>query len=684
MSSRTLSNVVTLPAPQQAVDGRTTLAGARPPTNRDGRIGDFWIDTVAKKLYGPKAAAATIDAIWPDKGLIRGANGWYLLTRTVADGTRRVKQVYDAVGGEGPEPEEIGLYEGEDGYVANIADAVDVRGEPGPQALINALDERSDPVAYTSKVAIGEAASDNQQIDVARVFEPGGAAPIKSLADVGALAFPASVKRFSVDGVAYRRASSQPAHQGKARFSAEDRFTADGNVDSVNGGWIEIASEAVSVLDFGADPAGSADSSAAFSAAASVGREVNVPTGTYRLDSKPDLSSVPVKIAPNVQFFGQGIRNGLDQPGVGFVSAAGGFWADHGGKVERVFDRLLVGAAAVGNGQYDMGNGKPWDGYEANGLMTYLSATAALHASSDVGALGGAFSSKTSKLRRPDGSTSPTAAIGVASYARADRGVSGDGAWAYYGATVRDEGSGTALAAELDVANPGEESEENPFLLGTDKISAAAWLRAGGEWTESGLPSNDVSVALGVVNDNLSEAKPRFLAGIVFSATSLRPDGRSPALGIAMWLAAASDGGHALRWASNGSGGIAGEIRSDDVSGDSLRAVFVPQGLDIRQADEATSFRVAKNLGTNTFMRVLAKNDAPPELSAQGQAANIGLDLTAKGTGDIRLFSGGGLMQIPNPAGSAASPAGFQATHYVFIKDGTGATYAIPCSTGGW
>src|SRR5690554_4076443 len=97
--TRALSNPVRLATPMQGIDGRTVLAGDRAPLINDGRIGDFWIDQTAKKLYGPKTATG-----WPDRGLIRGAHGWYPLERTVSDGTRRVTEVYDWAGGEGEKP----------------------------------------------------------------------------------------------------------------------------------------------------------------------------------------------------------------------------------------------------------------------------------------------------------------------------------------------------------------------------------------------------------------------------------------------------------------------------------------------------------------------------------------------------------------------------------------------------
>lgn len=125
--ARALSNPVILTSPEKGVDGRTTLAGARAPTIKDGRIGDFWVDTTIdeQRLYGPKTAAG-----WPDRGLIKGNKGWTPVFAVVANGERRVQQVVDWQGGEGPKPT-TGKYVGRTGFVSVIADAIDIRGPIG-------------------------------------------------------------------------------------------------------------------------------------------------------------------------------------------------------------------------------------------------------------------------------------------------------------------------------------------------------------------------------------------------------------------------------------------------------------------------------------------------------------------------------------------------------------------------
>ena len=59
-----------------------------------------------------------------------GADGWSPLIAVVVDGERRVQQVIDWTGGTGSKPAVNG-YVGASGIVADIADAVDIRGDTG-------------------------------------------------------------------------------------------------------------------------------------------------------------------------------------------------------------------------------------------------------------------------------------------------------------------------------------------------------------------------------------------------------------------------------------------------------------------------------------------------------------------------------------------------------------------------
>ena len=65
---------------------------------------------------------------------ITGNNGWTAELATVEDGDRRVMQVIDWFGGEGTKPD-TGQYVGSGGFVTDIAQAVDIRGEEGTDGV---------------------------------------------------------------------------------------------------------------------------------------------------------------------------------------------------------------------------------------------------------------------------------------------------------------------------------------------------------------------------------------------------------------------------------------------------------------------------------------------------------------------------------------------------------------------
>lgn len=77
-----------------------------------------------------------------------------------------------------------------------------------------------------------------------------------------------------VGGAHYRRTSSEPSHAGK--FRSQDRFDPEGNIDSANGGWWELAESVIKPQHFGADPTGSSDATAAINNAISYMRDVGV------------------------------------------------------------------------------------------------------------------------------------------------------------------------------------------------------------------------------------------------------------------------------------------------------------------------------------------------------------------------------------------------------------------------
>lgn len=326
-----LPNVVRLAGPERGLDGRSVLSKARAPLITDGRIGDFWIDTVSKKLFGPKTAAG-----WPDNGLIRGAAGWYPLERIVTDGARRVTEIYDWAGGEGTKPG-TGYKTAAGALTATIADAADIRGAEGPEALINALAPAEGPISYDSLVASAESTGDNFKRAVSALFEPGSTMMFADVATASGGMVPSRVTSLMLQAftaglhgsLQWKRVSAEPSHEMK--FRSQDRFLADGELDLANGGWWEPAPPIVTLAQAGAvldgetnddDAISRVESFAPGSSVDLLGKACRVtayPTGAHYINGEIITDSQRVSLR----------RNRLDHPMDGQSWAAIGDGLNH-------------------------------------------------------------------------------------------------------------------------------------------------------------------------------------------------------------------------------------------------------------------------------------------------------------------------------------------------------------------
>lgn len=91
-----------------------------------------------------------------------GTNGWTPTLAIVSDGARRVQQVVDWTGGTGTKPT-TGQYVGATGLVANIAQAVDIRGAQGPQGPAGS-GGGSGAAAYATRSAMAALTATDGQI----------------------------------------------------------------------------------------------------------------------------------------------------------------------------------------------------------------------------------------------------------------------------------------------------------------------------------------------------------------------------------------------------------------------------------------------------------------------------------------------------------------------------------------
>ncbi|GGB10248.1 hypothetical protein GCM10011491_42760 [Brucella endophytica] len=200
--------------------------------------------------------------------ILAGRRGWSPLLRVVADGARRVLQLYDWTAGHGPKPNVYG-YLGPNGIVSDITQATDIRGPEGPNGP-----------------GTGDMLKD--------VYDPrrieGDAYPYRSKAEVEAATIPISVDFIQLvgyyaagdgGGALYKRVTSEPSHAGK--------------IQSADGSWWELADQDLRVEIFGAKGDGLTDDADAIETATNYAAARGA---TVLFDAKGYFLSRTIKPAP--------------------------------------------------------------------------------------------------------------------------------------------------------------------------------------------------------------------------------------------------------------------------------------------------------------------------------------------------------------------------------------------------
>lgn len=375
----------------------------------------------------------------------------------------------------------------------------------------------------------------------------------------------------------------------------------------------------------------------------------------------------------------------------------GWFYTSNGARINRVADRLLVGAAACAQDGEQGSVDRSWLGESAGGVNKYMDTTSVMEVltvpGSNVALAAGARSSDYS---------SSDGVFAITAHAQNDRVGAESNAWAIYASAARRDNDWSKYTAgvEVDVTSTVSGPRASAYNVVPYGVTIGYSCAAGGETAlrspgaDSGLtvfPST-VGIAFFTAGTGPNEADPIggtgaiWDKGIVFQQNALvGTDGTNGTFGIAMELAAK----HALVWANDvGDTAIGGMIRSDNTSGQSIyqsRLIFGTSRLQIKgvQADlvtEVTNFEVAANPGTpgdvvNHLVAVPNSAGNPPQLEVDGPAADIDLQLVVKGTGCLWMGSGGV---------NAAVPSNFHATQAIRVKDGSGAIYYIPVTPALW
>ncbi|MCB8835934.1 hypothetical protein [Aurantimonas sp. VKM B-3413] len=188
------------------------------------------------------------------------------------------------------------------------------------QAKISGLASAPADLSDETLVATAEIDGDNEKRTAVEVFDLGEELVRRTVAHAEASTIRKTISTVRTNGFAsrndgggahYKRVNAEPAHSGK--FRSQDHWTADGNSDSANGGWWEIAELSPNQYQFGAKGDGVADDTVAVQNLLTFVNIANVsarmPAGTHLLTSK---------VAVNVSGSDARIRMGLH--GAGFYA----------------------------------------------------------------------------------------------------------------------------------------------------------------------------------------------------------------------------------------------------------------------------------------------------------------------------------------------------------------------------
>ncbi len=285
-----------------ARDGATIIALDRAPTGRDGRIGDFALDRAGLKLYGPKTTSG-----WAVALDIRGPAGWTPRFALTADGARRVMTV-TWTGGVGAPP--ASGYLGATGVVAALADALDLRGVAGPQAMIDALPAGSD-LSYASRVAAATPGDENRQFALIDFSRPGHSVTLWRADDLAGLAVPGDIRRAVIGsgdgervchGLAFERVDGEPDVDARLKRRSLDRHRTDGVVDLALGGWWVYAPAVADLAHMdiaeGEDIGPVVQALHDFLAARPwLPARVRIPVGQWYIDTQIVISDLPLTLA---------------------------------------------------------------------------------------------------------------------------------------------------------------------------------------------------------------------------------------------------------------------------------------------------------------------------------------------------------------------------------------------------
>lgn len=339
-------------------------------------------------------------------------------------------------------------------------------------------------------------------------------------------------------------------------------------------------------------------------------------------------------------------------------AVTGNFYQNEGGFVNRMADRLLVGAATI-NDAFDPfsspGNvTKDWlSTYQAEiGLNPTSEATFASMPTSIYG-LGVLGAAQSKHFINPNQS-----AIGICGYAYNDSPTLLTPAWAFYGESHRRlDSTNNSYGMELAIVQQGgTEHRLTPAIgAGGPGFAIGLQLDSGNGFNQTLQPGLCAASAGLVLSNNSSDGSSPFLSGIIFYNDAIRMvSGVGEAIALSQ--------GHALNWYNN-AGSATSSILSQTTTINGSTNINMAEGSLQIGAPAYGSLLVKFNVVASAVNYLsVTPNIAGqgPTIAAAGADTAINIVLAPKGGGTV-IFSGNANPQLDNAMSCGASGARWSA-----------------------
>lgn len=401
-----------------------------------------------------------------------------------------------------------------------------------------------------------------------------------------------------------------------------------------------------SFKDFGASDDGATDNAAAVSAASAAGGLVFVPKPAVKYAQAAPAGGSGVAWLPDPSQTWDQLTDGgklnLWRGRATSLSTGANIW--------RFSDRLFVGGAAskfAGNDTAALDAGTSWLSDPAS-APSYLGVNAGvLFTSEGADPLSPTRNSPYGFVSAVKTSVAGQAVIGMGVAVVNDK--SAETAWAFIAEIQREAGSGNVYGIEIAAKNKGSNGvcTPNTLVSGGPAGVYGVWAAGGGDDAFGGAPANPSTAALAVLNNTQT-----WNSGIVIARDALTN-------GEAIALSSEGIGGaHALKW-YDAAGAVTLNLRCS--ASDSIPWLVDRNNNGfVVQRNSQTLFTVNGAASAVNGLTVFGSNaGTQPQLVAAGTDTNIDLQLTPKGSGNVRF-------------GTLTANADAPITGYITIKDAGG------------